>query len=220
MPQPVVLKGNANVQATQEVDPTNSAARISIRPVEVGAYGSYSVAVVSGAMAAGLAGAAPILAFRFPGTTPPFALGRRVTISAATDATAFVQGSVIFDLITARAFTVQDTGGAAVTMASKSQTRRGTMAAPTALIQASSTATLTAGTRTLDGNPIGAVIGSVGAAPAVVICAETYLLDPAESGRYPLVLSANEGFVVRATVPATGTWKFALAIDWDEVAAF
>jgi hypothetical protein len=30
----------------------------------------------------------------------------------------------------------------------------------------------------------------------------------------------GEGFVIEATVPATGTWTLALHIDWDEVSSY
>jgi hypothetical protein len=30
----------------------------------------------------------------------------------------------------------------------------------------------------------------------------------------------NEGFVIRATVPATGLWSFAVTTEWDEVVVF
>ena len=36
----------------------------------------------------------------------------------------------------------------------------------------------------------------------------------------PLILAGSgEGFVIQATVPATGTWTWGCAIDWDEVAS-
>ena len=34
------------------------------------------------------------------------------------------------------------------------------------------------------------------------------------------VLSQNEGFSVRCTVPATGVWNLGVRIKWAEVAAF
>jgi hypothetical protein len=35
-----------------------------------------------------------------------------------------------------------------------------------------------------------------------------------------LLLAQNEGFVVRATVPATGTWQFGVTVVWTEVASY
>ena len=39
-------------------------------------------------------------------------------------------------------------------------------------------------------------------------------------GEWPMILApTGEGFVIQATVPATGTWSFGCGIDWDEVSA-
>jgi hypothetical protein len=37
------------------------------------------------------------------------------------------------------------------------------------------------------------------------------------SGEWPLVLVQNEGFIIRATVPATGTWEFGVLLEWSEI---
>jgi hypothetical protein len=34
---------------------------------------------------------------------------------------------------------------------------------------------------------------------------------------YPVLYEQNEGFVIRATVPATGTWTFEVQVEWAEV---
>ena len=39
------------------------------------------------------------------------------------------------------------------------------------------------------------------------------------TNEWPVVFVQNEGFLVRATVPATGTWTFSVIIEWLEVAA-
>jgi len=40
-------------------------------------------------------------------------------------------------------------------------------------------------------------------------------------GEHPLLLVQNEGFAIRSiAVPATGTWMFAINIDWAEVTIF
>jgi hypothetical protein len=36
----------------------------------------------------------------------------------------------------------------------------------------------------------------------------------------PLLLAQNEGFVLRATVPATGTWQFGVTVVWAEITAY
>jgi hypothetical protein len=42
----------------------------------------------------------------------------------------------------------------------------------------------------------------------------------AEAAEYPLVLAPNEGVVIEATVPATGTWTFYAGFDWEERLSF
>ena len=223
----VNIKGVGTYDGVEaQVDPSHRALRVSLRPSEVGVLGSYSQAFASGIMAAGLAAGAPIFAMRWSSATA-IALVRRVRLTADTDATAFAQGSTLFDLIKATGFTVQDTGGAAISLAGKSGARSSRYPASQIQIAASATgnfavantATLTAGTRTLDSNPLGTIVGGAGANPAISLLGTTpgYLIDPTEAARQPLELWNNEGFVIRATVPATGTWKFGVEVDWDEV---
>lgn len=210
--------------AEMQVEKTHAAARVSLRPIEKGVYGAYSVALISGVMAAGLAGASPIYAFRWSSPSVN-ALLRRLRISAGTDVTAFTQGAAIFDVIRAQGFTVQDTGGASISLAGKSGAKSTRFPASqiqiagtaTGNIAIAGTATLTAGTRVLDTNAFAALVGSCGAAPAnfpVNGVVDLYLAAP---GDEPQEFQQNEGFVIRATVPATGTWRFAVVADYDEV---
>lgn len=224
MAQPINL---ADVVAgiLARIDPIHKALRVSIRPVDTTGGGAYKIALVSGVMTAGLAAGSPIVAFRW--TAPSInALIRGVRFTAATDATAFAQGATIIDLIRATNFTVQDTGGAVISLAGKSQAKSTRFNASQIQIAASAvgniavaaSVTLTAGTRTLDNNAMAALVGSVGAVPANFVTAQPgALYAPTEAGLNPLELQANEGLVIRATVPITGTWRFAVEIDWDEV---
>jgi len=226
MGQEVLQRGYGTYEnVNQQIDPGHHAARVSIRPSDPGVYGEYSFAVNSGVMAAGLAANAPVFAFRWA-TNSIFALIKNVRFTAATDGTAFAQGSVIIDLIRATGFTVQDTGGASISLAGKSQalsTRMGASqiqiaASATGQIAVANTATLTAGTRVLDNNAMGILVSSVGAVPANFVSMQPGLLfDRLDPRKNPLELAMNEGFVIRATVPATGTWKFGVEVDWDEV---
>lgn len=204
----------------QDVDAITKAARVTQRPIDVGALGSYSASVVSGIMAAGIAGASPILAFRWaPATVPTsLALIRRVKLTAWNLGTGFTAGVFTFNLFVARAFTVQDTGGGAVTLTTNNAKLRTSHAVTQATIQASATATLTAGTRVKDTNPLRTISGVVANAAFAAMLPDTEVLS-ADGSRYPLTLSTGEGFAIEATVPATGTWSWACAVDWDEVAA-
>jgi hypothetical protein len=37
------------------------------------------------------------------------------------------------------------------------------------------------------------------------------------ANEWPLVFVQNEGFVIRGTVPATGTWEFGVLMEWSEI---
>lgn len=187
-----------------------------IIPVTAGLTGSYAKGLASGTMAAGLAANAPVFSLRYGGTG--FAVIKRVTVSAGNAGTAFAAGVANFSLYDARAFTASDSGGTAATLTGNNGKLK-TSFATTAVsdIRISSTATLTAGTRTLDTDPLGAVVVPISTtASSVMASSGTVLMDPKNAGDYPLVLATNEGFVIQATVPATGTWSFSVFVEWDE----
>ena len=206
---------------------TITSGRVSLGPIgDAGnslatAFGSYSVVVKSGIMAAGLAGASPILAFLWkPAVVPTsLCLVRRIRFQVQNLGTAFAVGSFVFDFLMARAFTVQDTGGGVVTLTANNAKVRTSFATTQAAIQASATATLTAGTRTLDANPFRSILSDLttAAVPFTSVITDTAIWSQAP-GEWPMILApSGEGFVIQATVPATGTWSWACGIDWDEV---
>lgn len=215
----ITIIGTGGVLA--EVDAVSLALRSTLRPVNVGALGSYSAAPKSGIMAAGLTANAPILAFRWaPATvTSSLALIRRIKFSAWNLGTGFTVGNFVFDLFVARSFSVQDTGGAAVTLTTNNAKMRTAHATTQATIQAAATTTLTAGTRTKDANALRTLAGVIATGTFASILPEQTEMFRQQPGEYPLVLATGEGFVIEATVPATGTWTWACSIDWDEVAA-
>lgn len=216
---PVKIQGSVTGN-TVEVDAALNL-KVQPRPINVGALGSYAVTAKSAIMAAGLAGASPIMAFLWKPTTPATALCliRRIKFGFYNLGTGFAAGDVLFDFLVARAFTVQDTGGGAITLTTNNGKLRTAFGTTQAAIQASTTAALSAGTRTLDANPFRSLfttIPTTAFAPSVL--ADTTVFDT-RPGEMPLILAgAGEGFVIQATVPATGTWTWGCAIDWDEVA--
>lgn len=208
----------AGTSSNAEVETATKALRITPKPIDYGSLGIYSIAGVSGVMAAGLAANAPIFAFRW--SSANIGVLKKLVLSAGNTATAFTAGVVAFNAFIARSYTVNDTGGTAGTLTGNNQKLRTSMGT-TVLgdVRWSATATLTAGTRTKDANPFASLVSSI---PAV---AGTPLIPPAElfaarAGDYPLVLAQNEGFVIEATVPATGTWTFAVTAQWEELAAY
>lgn len=215
-----------------QVDPTHRALRVSLRPIDVLALGSYAQAFMSGVMAAGLAAGSPIFAWRW---TQAGVVCRvtKLRLTAGMDTVAFAQGSSIFSLTKASAFSAQYTGGATLNLNGKDGVRASRFAPSVQQITASAvgnvaianTATLVAGSPapTLDNNPLHALIGSCaaittsGAPIERLVPAPGLMIDPTEAARQACDLLTGEGLVLKATVPATGTWKFAVEVEWDEI---
>lgn len=230
-----VIEGGQSA-AIADVGSATKAIRYELRPTDVGSLGSYSMANLSGTMAAGLAAASPVYSMRWGDATRTMLL-RRLGIVARNAGTAFAAGNHLFELVIARAFTASDSAGTSILPTGNSQKRRTSFG--TTLItdlRISSTATLTAGTRTLDAQPINLIRGSVPATqvnypflaknagphtPGASTVAfsmdwqDLFSLDV--STEWPLVFVQNEGFIVRATVPGTGTWEFGILMEWSEI---
>lgn len=185
--------------------------------------GAYQVQSSTGTMAAGLAGASPIFSFRWS-SIAGFAAITKIQMAMESLGTGFAAGVGLFDLIVARAFTAADTGGAALSFLANDnamKTGMGTGNSNVTLVsdfRTATTGTLSAGTRTLDSNPMSALMFGVTTATNTVMLATSDLLVQSPRDReWPLALAASEGFVIRATVPATGTWKATVTVSWKEV---
>jgi hypothetical protein len=127
-------------------------------------------------------------------------------------------------VIRATGFTVQDTAGGSVTF-NLTQKMRSSMGNSQAAIQyATSTVALTAGTRTLDANPFGAILldewpaASLSRSPPV-----PPLFSEDSQGSHPLVLANNEGFIIRNGAAWTSTSLVVsvfVSIEWAEAMQF
>jgi hypothetical protein len=186
-------------------------------PLDYGVGGFYQHCAKSGVMAAGMAAGAPIYSFRFT-TASMIAAIERVRLSAWTSAALFAASMATFDLYAARSFTAPDTGGNPANFSGDYNQLRSSMGASTASIQCANTAALNAGTRTLDAAPLDSKIFAVPGTASTPI--GTMTLFEKLQGDHPLILAQNEGFVVNATVPAGGTWQFALTLEWAELSNF
>jgi len=212
------IAGNTSANIA-EVEAATHAVRTTPKPVDYGSLGIYSLAAATGTMAAALAANSPIWSFRW-GNATNLAVVKKVIISAGDTATAFTAGVVTFQLFVARSFTASDSAGTSI-LPSSNQNKLRTSMGTTLLTDAriSSTATLTAGTRTLDTNPIGSVSVSDTATAGTPLM-QPYPLFLAQAGDYPVVLAQNEGLVIQATVPATGTWTASVQVQWEELASY
>jgi hypothetical protein len=223
----IPIQGNGG--AVAEVDGTvHRALRTVARPTDHGALGHYSIGMFSGLLPAALAGNSEIFQFRWTDATR-LALIKSVRISACVSTTFFAAGvPVQIDMVKATGWTVAGSGGTRGTLAALLKKRTSNMAS--SLVAASdvgisSTAALTAGTKTLETLSLAAIAapGPITASlNGQIVAPKTELFRGGEqSGEHPLILATNEGFVIRSVaVPATGTWTVAIEVDWAELASY
>jgi hypothetical protein len=188
--------------------------------VDYGALGVYSLATVTGTMAAGLGAGSEIWQLRWTHDTNK-CLIHQISFSAGNQATAFTAGHAVFDLIFARAFTADGTGGGTATITTNNgQLRTDFPTTGLGSIRTATTAALGAGTKTLDAQALTNVVVGIPAVAGSVIVPPTNLWIHEEDFSQPIVLEDNEGLIIRATVPATGTWTAGITVRWSELQEF
>jgi hypothetical protein len=200
--------------------------------------GSFRLVVSTGAVttiAARTATAGQLFNFRWPaaatvGSTNAYIkhIGAKFFLSTAYG-TAQETGC---DLILAHAFTVNGTNGTAVDVGSTvTATNKLSSGMATSLITAgcvrvADTAAITAGTHTLDANPIGYLSAYSSAIGITVPTTGSgardgfgTLFSAHESAhRAPIILDADQGFVIRngPVMGATGVGHWEFLVEWDE----
>lgn len=195
----------------------------SARPINVGARGSYSASYYTGVLPAALAANSEIFQFRHTQVGSIVVLLRNVRVSAALSTTAFIAGvPATLEMKIARAWTGQGTGGTGITFGTNDAKKR-TSFATTVLaandVRIATTAALGGGTKTLDGTPAATISWQPGTATNAYL-PPTTLWQRDTNEEYPHVFGNQEGFVIRSVeVPATGTWKFAISMEWSEIDA-
>lgn len=207
-----------------QVEANTLALRGTLRSEDVTSYGAFSVAGNSGLMAAALGAASNIWAFRWGSVG--VALVKRITFSAANDATAFAAGIVQFNLFNARGFTTNFTGGTSLTPSGNMNKLRTTGMSTSLVsdIRIATTTNLTVPSPLpgLDNDPLASLICGVPATAGSIMIPPTPFFDQ-RPGEHPWVLSQNEGFVIQSggiAIAATGTWKFSVKIDWQEKSVY
>lgn len=214
--------GNEFTLRTKDISPSqNNSIRqnwhLATRyPIEHASGGAFECTLKSGLMAANVLTDAPIFNFRF--VSPSLiCLLRRLEFSFWNVTTNFgAVGIASFDALVARAFSSEDTGGALAALAGNTGKLRTSHQSPLAHMRASTTAPLTPGTRTPDGQPFENIITNVTATANAVFLNNAKLF---EEDDHPIVLATNEGVIIQATVPGTGTWSFNVTAAWDEIEA-
>jgi hypothetical protein len=206
-------------------------------PLPVGTGGAYRLGLQSGTMAASLAANAEIYQFRYVTSNSRVCLVHGISISAAVLTLPAISTTVLpgpFQIVgtLARSWTAAGTGGTRgvlTTNNSKLRTAHATSEVNDTGI--SSTAALTAGTKTLDTSNFasvtanaGGVLTATGVASSAQFIPKANLLGEFLGGlAFPLVLANQEGFILRngaTAFPATMTWCFTVEVIWSEVQAF
>jgi hypothetical protein len=189
----------------------------------------YRFSGQTGTIAAATAAGAELLQFRFVSSPKTYALVYKIQfVGLGMVAVATAAGPLGFEYVPARAWTVAGSGGTRIaTTGDNLQTETALPNSQVNDIGIATTAGLTAGTKTLDANAQGNVVGGVGTAavtaygPSSVVAAAP-LLDSDGEGRQPLVLANQEGFVIRTTHvgPAGFTYSAGFRVVWAEVTSF
>ncbi|HWB77206.1 MAG TPA: hypothetical protein VG755_19705 [Nannocystaceae bacterium] len=212
------MRGDAGVPLL-EVDAGTSALRIDTHPDDDSALGSFGVSLASGNMAAGLAADAEVFFFRW--THPSIVASIQRVRMWAGGIAEFTAGRYRFELLLARGWSSHSASGTTASMTGDSGKKRvGSASSQVAAIEIASTAALTAGTKAIDAQGVGSVGGSTRGFGSF---AEKLITPSGELFRYggeahAIVLRRNEGLVLTATVPASGTWRFGVDVEWCELA--
>lgn len=212
-----IIEGGVNTDKV-EIE-TTKAMRVTQRPSQVGARGAYSFGTITGVLPAALTANSEIWQWRWTHATYLMVI-RRVYVTASVSTTAFAAGVPIgLELKVARTWSAQGTGGTGITFGTDDCKKRQTFAQTamaTGDARIATTAALGAGTKTLDGFALAHVTGQPGTSVTRFIDNTMWQRDTGDE--WPIVLVQNEGLVIRAVeVPATGTWKASVQIEWMEV---
>lgn len=188
----------------------------------------YRYAGFTGTIGAATAASSELLQFRFVSGTKTYALVYEIQLTGmGVVAVATAAGPLGFEYVPARSWTAAGSGGTRIaTTGDNLQTRTSLAVSQVNDIGIATTAALTAGSKTLDANAQGNVIGSVGTGAVTtyqIMSGESgYLLDADGEARQPLVLANQEGFVIRTTHvgPTALTYTAGFKIVWVEVTDF
>jgi hypothetical protein len=214
--------------AIADVDSDTRALRVTPRAANYGALGMYRFTTGTQAMTAALVGNAEIFQFRWSDSNN-LALVHRVSISAGAIAAAGAAALVGFNLYIARNWTGVGSGGSRFSFAGNTNKLRVDMGS--SLVNdagVSTTGALIAGTKTFDAQPIGSVRMGIGTGAVTThmqknLLPHTALFNSEGEGYTPIILSQNEGFVVRnhnVNWPTLMTWQAVVNVLWAEAASF
>lgn len=181
---------------------------------------AYRVALKSGSTGlTGLAAAAPIFSLQWVSTTLN-ALITRMTWNFTVTTVASAAGLLDSSLTIARSFTAADTGGTAITLTTNNAKKRTSYATTGMAMRIAQTTALTAGTRTLDANPIANDSAWLATGTLGPVGSGVYQeLLPVGNDQEGILLAANEGLVLAliAAMPTSAVAQLYIDIDWKEI---
>jgi hypothetical protein len=189
----------------------------------------YRYSGFTGTIGAALAANSEVLQFRFLSGTKTWALVHAVKVDGAgIVAVGTAIGPVGFYMTPARAWTAAGSGGTRIAVSGDNlQTETALSNSQVNDLGIATTGALTAGTKTLDANACGQVIGGTltGAATTSQVAPlmlPEYLFNSQDEGGQPLVLANQEGFVIRTSHvgPTALTYVVGFTVVWSEVTAF
>lgn len=218
----IVSSGEANKLI---VDPQGSAKTYPYHP-NLGSNGAYRLSVQTGlitTVAACTATAGHIFAARW-GHSSKLCVITNITLRFDS-ITGFVTAQELgVDCIIARGYSVAHSGGTALTLTGNSFKKRASQASTNfSDIRVATTGALTSGTHTLDPHPIIVKSSKELAVLATVMGSSfsvSYNLN--ELSQHPIILSQNEGIVVRNLIlmGSGGTARVGIEMDWLEVDSY
>jgi hypothetical protein len=217
----IQITGNGGTVA--EVDGTSfRALRTSPRPLDA-FLGHYRLATTV-ALVVTQAANGTLFSFRWGDATRFCVLQKlRLEILQTAAATATIMPS--YQAFIARSFTVSDSAGTAITITGSNMKKRTNMGTTlvTDIRKSAVAAGLTAGTRTLDAEPIiELTTNSAITTPNAIAYRKELEMDSGD-GLHPYVFAQNEGFIVRGPTVvfgAAGTANLLVDVAWAEVTAY
>ncbi len=178
-------------------------------------YSDYSLTLRSGALTV-VAADGPVWSMQWTSTSL-ICVVKRIKLSLGVTTAYTTAQHTLFGLYFARAYTVADTAGAAATLTTdngKLDTRYPTTAM--ADMRMCTTGAITAGTRTLDAQPLDVVDFGTQALGYANKEELQFGLTPA---RQEIILRPNEGLVINnlVTMGAVGVVMLSVTVEWAEV---
>jgi hypothetical protein len=197
--------------------------QVLIMPLPPGARGSYGVSGFTEALAAPLAATDVLYAFQWTNTVH-YAAVESVIVSAVVSGAITTAVATGLELVPVRDFFNAYTGGTVLnTIGVTGHEMEYKSDFPSSLVANIRIANtipldlpLVPGTE--DGVGLSQILFGTGTTVGTTILASTFLHDRATNS-YPLLLSANEGFVVRMALngPASGTIRVSVSTRWMEI---